>query len=361
MKAIPNLVLLTHRALLLWVGGMVVLSLGGCGGAGAGAQGQNPAATPITVNAGTAFFVAPGATGNLNCSASGGTGTLSYTWSVLDNGNANVALASASSANATFTAPSVLSNTSMTFMCTATDLAHTSANKSVVVTVVPSLTSSSQTLVADAGPGAVVNPGQQSVTLDGSKSGWYNQSGTSVTGGASLSYLWTTSVQGVTILNPNAPITSFVAPDLPLQSPALTVPFTLTVSGGTQTSTATVNFVVDPYGTLTFTVLPPAQALLNSSGEYSAVTINATAVPTSKTPSLYFQWVQVGGPTVPIGGATTATMGFTPLSVSSLAALSPALAPPITYTFEVCVSYQNNLNGSCDNGIYSALATVTAQ
>jgi hypothetical protein len=103
----------------------------------------------------------------------------------------------------------------------------------------------------------------------------------------------------------------------------------------------------DPYSgssPITLTVTPSAQSVAVN----TAVTISATAEPAGQV--LYFQWVQVAGQTLSpdiLGGTETPTLGFTP-------------TVPGTYKFQVCVSRENNLNGSCANGIYSVTAVVTA-
>lgn len=300
-----------------------------------------PPPPALVVNPGLGFSLLPGATGALHCSASGGTplpaGGYNYQWSVTGNGGYNVSLSSYTSADATFTAPAVSGATSLAFQCTAVDNLKVASSASVAVTVTPA-SNTTASLVASAGNSNVTATPGQTVPLNGSATGWFDAKG-APTAGPPISYQWTTSYPGVTIQNANAATTSFVVPTS-ITSPT-TIPFTLTATSGGSTSTASAQFLVDPYGPFTLTVNPPAQAVMV--GTAASITAMASS---SSGQTLYYQWIQTSGPAASLGGTTTATVGFVP-SVAG------------TYNFQVNVGYQP-ITGSYP-GVYRATATVTAQ
>lgn len=291
--------------------------------------------TALSADAGLPFSTSPGKTEQLQCSAAGGVSPYSYQWKVTSNSGFNVPLGSYNSASTSFTAPPVVASSVVSFQCVATDSSGTSASSTVSATV---SSSSSGNLVANAGNGLNVNPGQ-TVALDGTASGWFDNSGNKTTG-TSIVYSWSTTYAGVVINNPASASTTFVAPTS--ITTATTIPFTLTTTAGASTSTATVNFLVDPFAPFSLSITPPAQAALLG----TAATITANGNTSNGKPTLYYQWTQISGPvTAVLGGQSTSSLGFVP-SVAG------------TYVFRVAVGYQPINAGY--SGIYFGEATVTA-
>jgi hypothetical protein len=290
---------------------------------------------------------------------------VAYAWDIVSNGGVNVALSAFDTATTTFTAPAVKSATQFQFRCSVTDATGRSpAQGTVQVTVDPTLTSLA--LVADAGAGASVVPGQV-VTLDGSKTGWFNSAGSAVQG-PSITYLWQQiDKSGLTafVANPNAATTTFVAPALtqPTQATQLYTPatlsFRLTASNASvSSSTATVNFYVDPYGPLNLTISPAASSGKLNGGAYDTVIVKATATTISATqPQLYYRWTllqrahRLNVSDIAIGGDTVNTFGFTPKA-----------GFPGTYTFQVEVGYQpmSDKTVNAVPGTYRATAVFEA-
>jgi hypothetical protein len=300
--------------------------------------------TPIkalVANAGLGFSVTPGATGNLHCSAIGGVTGLTgyaYQWSVTANGGLNLPLNSYVTQDASFTAPSVAVATDFSFQCAVSDSAGNTSTSAVTVTDTAAVASSSS-LVASAGKGLNVNPGQ-TAALDASATGWFSSAGAATTG-PTISYKWSTSYPGVVINNSNAATTSFVAPTT--ITTATPIQFTLTASSGANSSVANVTFLVDPYAPFTVAVSPPAQIVKANTG---VATLQANASTSNASPTLYYSWTYVSGPASPtLGGQQTATMGFVPTAVG-------------TYLFQVAVGYQPIT--ATYPGVYFANATVTA-
>ena len=293
----------------------------------------------LTADAGLGYTVSPGATGNLHCGAKGGVpgvGGYLYQWSLTANGGLNIPLGSYTAQDTTFTAPSVPSATMLSFQCVVSDSAGSSAASAVSVTDTPTAAASSS-LVASAGKGLSVNPGQ-TTPLDGSGTAWFDPSGASVAGPA-IVYKWATSYPGVVINNSGAAGTTFVAPTT-ITAPTQ-IPFTLTVTSGANSSVANVTFLVDPYAPFTLAVSPAAQSIAIG----SVASMTAQARSTNPTPTLYYNWTYVSGPGAPtMGGQQTATMGF-------------VAAQSGVYVFQVAVGYQPIT--SSYPGVYFANTTVT--
>ena len=296
----------------------------------------------LTASTGLGYTLSPGATGNLQCGATGGVPSAAgynYQWSVTANGGLNIPLSSYNAPSVTFTAPNVTTSTNLTFQCTVTDFASNLATSSVTVTDSAS-SASTNNLVASAGQGASVNPGQ-TATLNGSSTGWFDSTGKSVTG-PTITYAWTSNNPSVVITNPSSATTTFTAPT-GITSPTQ-VEFTLTTSSaGGASSVANVTFLVDPFAPFTLVVNPPAQAV--SLGTVASFVAAGTS--TNTTPTLYYNWTSVSGPATPVmGGQQTSTMGFVPTVAG-------------VYVFQVAVGYQP-ITASYP-GIYFANATVTAK
>lgn len=250
--------------------------------------------------AGNSFTTAAGVSNPLHCSATGGTAPYSYEWAIADNAGFNVNLASYASQDTSFTTPA--GEGALGFVCRATDANGNIATSRVNATV---------SLAAPGGTSFVANiakiqPAQpgSTITLDGSATGWFDAQGKPTTG-TPTTYRWTTTDPNVVISNPgNATTTVSIQGD---NSAPRVVTFTLAASSGTQSSSETVNMLVDPYGPFSLTFAMPATVAEVA----TAFTIEAKATSAS-LPKLYYQWTQVSGPAVLLGGATTAVIGFIP-------------------------------------------------
>ena len=152
-------------------------------------------------------------------------GSLSYAWTQTG-GTPTVTISDAGQASASFTAPSVASNTALGFRLTVTDSGGRTATDSVVVTVRPS------PLSAEAGAAQTVAPGA-SVTLSGSATG----------GSGAKTYAWTQTGGSptVTINNAGQASASFTAPSV---TGVARLVFKLTVTAGSETATDTVAVTV---------------------------------------------------------------------------------------------------------------------
>jgi hypothetical protein len=291
--------------------------------------------TALTANAGTAFSVSAGETAPFHCDATGGTGPYSYQWVITSNGGLPISLSTYTASDTQFTAPSVSADTAVTLTCRATDNDGAVATSSVTATID---TSSTNTLVAKiVNLSSIVSPGQQ-VSLSSTGSGWYDSSGSSTTGSV-VTYAWTTTASGVTFSDTTSASPVMVVPSS--ITTVTTIPVTLTVTSGSQTSTATSNYIVNPYGVLTLSVSPSSAA-----GSVSNVQSYTFAASTtySGNATLYYQWTQVSGPSVDLGGDSTSSLGVSPTSTGS-------------YVFRLAVGFQTI--DSTNPGLYFTDVTLT--
>lgn len=261
----------------------------------------SPVPSNLVTFAGNNFTSPAGVTNPLHCSATGGTAPYTYQWVISDNAGFNVNLASYALADTSFTTPA--GEGVLGFTCRATDANGNIASSRVNATVSQAAPGGTS-FVANIAQLAPAQP-NSTLTLDGSATGWFDPQGKPTTGTAAT-YLWTTDAQDVVISNPgNATTTAkFQASNLGPR----TVSFTLKATSGTQTSSAIANVLVDPYGPFSLTFEKPATAALPNED----FTITAVGKTSAQSPQLYYQWTQVGGPSVLFGGATTSTIGFVP-------------------------------------------------
>jgi hypothetical protein len=231
------------------VASLAVLSA--CGGGG-----SSPSPAPNTVpvaNAGPNQSVAAGAQVSLNGSASSDAdGSIaSYTWS--QTAGTAVSLSSTSAAQPTFTAPSPLATTTLTFSLRVTDnRGGISAPATVSITVNPA-GGPNTAPVANAGTAQTVNSGF-TVTLNGS--------GSSDADGTIASYAWTqTAGTAVTLSSASAVQPTFTAPTV-LNATTLTFSLVVTDDDGAASAASTVNVTVNPpaagnvTGRITFVRIP---------------------------------------------------------------------------------------------------------
>lgn len=294
--------------------------------------------TALTADAGLNFSAAVGSTNNLNCSATGGKGPYTYQWLISSNGGYNFPLSSYNTAATSFTVPSVTAATALGFTCRATDSKNTTVSAVVTANINPAA-ANVNTLVTNVTQPGVASPGQ-TVTLDGSTSGWFTPAGVA-TSGPTPTYAWTSNNASVVIGSPTANKTTVTIPTS--ITTATTISFTLTATSGTSTSFSTVNVLVDPFGPLSLSVAPSSAVSVGN----TVVSFAATATSPSGSAKIYYKWTQVSGPLLSLGGADTATLGVVP----------PLAAANTTYVFRVAVGYQP-ITASY-TGLYFADTTLT--
>lgn len=290
----------------------------------------------LAASAGNNFTSAAGVLNQLHCSATGGTAPYSYQWVVTDNGGYNINLSSYAAADTSFTTPA--GEGVLGFTCRATDAASSVVTSRVNVTVsapAPATTS----FVAGIAKLSSATPGA-TITLDGSTTGWFDAAGKATTG-AVASYQWTSTDPTVVISNPTAATTSAYIPAT--NAGMRTIGFTLAAKAGAQESSASANVLVDPFGPLSLKIAPSATAATAG----TSVSIVATATSPTGSPQLYYQWTQISGPAIELGGASTSSLGIVP-PLNSLGA---------NYVFRVAVGYQP-ITGATP-GLYFADAVVT--
>ncbi|MGD7037028.1 PKD domain-containing protein [Methylotuvimicrobium buryatense] len=251
---------------------------------------------PPVANAGSAQTVTSGASVTLN--GAGSTGTIdSYAWE--QTAGPSVTLSNPNSASAGFTAPTVATQTVLTFRLTAANSAGPS-QATVNVTITPAATAP----VANAGSAQTVTSGA-SVTLNGTGST-----------GTIDSYAWEqTAGPSVTLSNPNSASAGFTAPSV-IEPTLLT--FTLTTTNSAGSSQSTVNVTVNPI--LVAPVANAGSAQTVTSG--ASVTLNG-AGSTGTIDS--YAWEQTTGPSVTLSNPSSASAGFT----------APTVATPTVLTFRL--------------------------
>lgn len=177
-------------------------------------------------------------------------------------------------------------------------------------------------LLAQAGADQAVSAGAL-VTLDGSGS---------TPAGPGLGYAWTQPVgPPVALSDAAAARPTFTAPALGAGQPPVTLGFSLVVSDGTASSSAS---------SVTVTVGPPAASNpppVASAGPPQAVasgasvTLDGTASADADGQALTYAWTQLVGPAVALAGASTAHPSFQAPAVA-------AGAPAVTLAFSLVVS-----------------------
>jgi hypothetical protein len=220
-------------------------------------------------------------------------GIASYMWN--QTGGTPVTLSSATAVQPTFIAPNVgPSGASLTFQLTVTD---SGGLKSTDVCTV-NISSVNLPPVADAGPNQIVNEGD-TVTLDGSNSSDPDDS--------IASYLWTqTAGPAVTLSDPTAAQTTFVAPVVVSGGASLTFKLRVTDTFGLQaTNTCIVN--------ITNGNLPPtADAGPDQTVDEGVnVTLDGSNSADPDDGIVSYLWEQIGGTVVTLSSTSAVQPTFT--------------------------------------------------
>lgn len=332
---------LKHRRLIASTG-IVAIACALCACGGATDDPTTPTAVAPVVSqtdyskaAGPDFSVQSGSTAPLNCS---GPKDSSYQWVIESNGGIAIDLSSYNSARSSFVAPMVKAPTTTSFICrmtvtntipaTATTQASTAATtvtSRIAVTIEPPTVDSSATLMTTIVGNKTAAPGQRLPLL--ANTNWFDYKA-SPTIGPVINYSWTlgASAPAGTVLTP-ANGSAMVEVLIPsgLTAPVF-FPVTVIATSGGKSSQSSITVLADPSASMAFTMTPQAQSVVSG----AVVTFNATS-----GPNLFYQWTQVSGPTIALGGGGTNTVGFvapvvtTPTSIVVRAAIGYS---PITTT-----------------------------
>ncbi|MBK8915973.1 MAG: LEPR-XLL domain-containing protein [Phycisphaerales bacterium] len=232
--------------------------------------------------------------------------TLTFEW--VQTGGPAVELSDPTAASPTFTAPSGVTNTDVTFELRVSDGQAVSTD-----VVIVHVNAADQAPSADAGPDMHVSEGEE-VQLKGSATDPEGQS---------LTYEWVqTGGPAVELSDPHAASPTFTAPNLAGDA---RVTFELRVSDGTHTSVDTVAVDISAESE---TPVADAGADLRV---YEGQSVGLSALGSSDADTddvLSYGWKQVGGPAVNLDNASSATPSFTAPETTGLTKL----------TFEVTVT-----------------------
>jgi Tol biopolymer transport system component len=260
-----------------------------------------PPNQPPTANAGADFAVDEGTIGvQLQGSGADSDGSItSYSWEQID--GPAVTLSNADTFTATFDAPSVATNTPLTFNLTVTDNDGVTAKDTVVVTV----KNVNQEPTANAGSDQTVNEGD-TVSLDGS--------GTDPDGTVE-SYSWTqTAGTSVTLSDASSATPSFTAPDVGADGETLTLELTVTDNDGATSTADAVHVKVD-------NVIVNQEPTANAGSDQTVNEgTNVDLAGSGTDPdgdTLTYAWTQTAGTSITLSDASSATPSFTAPDVDS--------------------------------------------
>lgn len=259
----------------------------------------------------------------IDASASRGVDACSVTLAWSQIAGPVVALDATDQFHPTFTAPEVgAGGGTLTFQVDASSCEGPIVSDFVNITV----TNVNRAPVAEAGPDQTVAE-NSAVVLDGSHSYDLDDD--------ALTFFWSqVSGPAVTLSSDSSPAPTFFAPSV--GAAGAVVRFGLAVSDGIETTVDFVDITVE-------NVNHPPVASAGPGGSFdenTLVTLNASASSDPDNDALSFSWQQIGGPSVTLSGAATATPSFTAPNVCFAG---------ITLTFRVTVS----------DGIASSTADVS--
>ncbi|MGJ8679552.1 PKD domain-containing protein [Paraglaciecola sp.] len=270
-----------------------------------------PANTVPTANAGNDQAVEELSSVTLSGSGIDADGSISsYSWT--QTSGTSVTVKDTTSATATFVAPDITLDETLTFQLTVTDNDNATATDTLNIAV----KNVNQPPTVNAGSNQAVKE-QASVTLSGS--------GTDSDGSIS-SYSWTqTSGTPVTITNATAATATFVAPDIATDE---TLTFQLTVTDNHNAiATDTVDITVQ-----NINQSPAVHAGSNQTvKEQASVTLSGSGTDADGSISSY-SWTQTSGTSVTLKKATSATATF----------VAPDITTDETLTFQLAVTDNDN-------------------
>lgn len=287
------------------------------------------ASVPITAAAGPTVSLVAGQSGRLSCLAQGGNvaspGAYAYQWVQTDGVAALLTLSDPKVPTPTFVAPATSAATNAVMQCRATDDAGATA---VVTQTVQITASPDPVLIVNAGAASMVAPGA-TVTLDGSKTGWFSPTGSAVAGRATF-FRWT-QVAGSTVpvgSSDTAQATVRIPADL---VDATSFAFQLDVSDqpfgtpGAILKSATVSVTADPAGSLRLSLPQPS-----ISAKVGASVPMVVTIPSNVSVPVFYSWTQISGPSVAIGASRTSSAGF----------VAPVVTIPTTFVFRVSAGFK---------------------
>jgi len=306
-------------------------------------QSASSTSNPV-VTVGANASVTSGDTVPLTCSATAGTTeasgvTFSYQWAVNDAAGLTLNLINSTSASSSFVAPVVTQATTVKLQCRVTDSNQKTGTAIQTITINPIVL---PTAVPISGSGGNILPGATQ-TLDGTPSKLYDANGKVTTG--TIYYLWRytsaspSTAAPITVINPNSAIASVVFPSV-VTTPT-TYTFTLYASSSPIDSTNLSSSSVKQYPVVFYvSALPPIFVTVNNpiqqvtSGATVYLVASSTTSSTTSTP-IYYSWIQTSGQT---------TVSLVNYNAQSTGFIAPSLTPgtkPLTFTFQVCASYES--------------------
>src|SRR3954469_7721594 len=220
-----------------------------------------------------------------------------FSWTqIVNSGDPAVTLNNASSVSATFTAPTVASNTNLTFQVSVGGSNSTTpATATVTVPVVPPAAPAPPSISASSAPANPVASGTK-VTL--------SATGVDPAGGT-LTYTWV-APQGITLTpsGSNGAQQTFLAPTVPAGSAPNTLSFAVTVKSSASglTASANVPVTVNPIQdvvTITSAVYRTSKAILTVNVTDITLGIKLTCTLNITNPATGKPWTAVMGPAVP--------------------------------------------------------------
>ena len=265
-------------------------------------------------------------------------GSLTFAWSHVS-GTPTVSIISASTATASFTAPDVTEETSLTFRLTVTDQDGLSATAETTIAINP------PPEPENTPPTASIDAAQVTTAEAGETVELRGVGNDAETAAGSLTFAWTQvgGTPSVSIVNASAATASFTAPDV-TEETSLTFRLTVTDEGGlsaTAETTVTISPLPEPANTPPTASIDAAQVAAAEAGETVQLQGVGNDAETA-VGSLTFAWSQVGGtPTVSIANATTATANFT----------APDVTEETSLTFRLTVTDEVGLSATAETTV----------
>ena len=301
--------------------------------------------TPSSLDAGPDQTVHEGSTVTLNGTATDqDTGDiLTYLWS--HNSTLPITIADPNAADTTFIAPNVATDTPIAFTLAVSDGTATNADQ-VTVTIADSANSPP---TVSAGPDQTVQEGS-TVTLNGTAADTDPED--------TPTYLWShNSTLPITIADPNAADTTFIAPNVATDTP---IAFTLAVSDGTATNADQVTVTIADSANSPPTVSAGPDQTVQ---EGSTVTLNGTAADTGPEDTPTYLWSHNSTLPITIADPNAADTTFIAPNVATDTPIAFTLAVSdgtATASDTLLVTITDNDGGETDTGNTASVADVTS-